>query len=334
MAKDDNRGLTPDGGYHHPDPATDEALDWFLRLQEEGDDPALQADFQRWLAGDPARQAAFSRLQRVQAAPALRSATVQDRQSLDRRTSVVRLRRKPTARRWMIGVAAVAALLAVALLPEPSLLLRLQSDHLTLAGELRRVQLPDGSDMVLNTSSAVALDFSDGKRIVRLLAGEAYFDVRKMAGQPFIVAGPVSEVEVKGTAFDVQIGDRQDTVMLERGVVDVRRQADRGDRVVLKPGEMVTASDSRISAISAVDTSVSFAWLDGRIIFREQPFGKALNELRRYYGGRVILATDRFTNNAVSGNYRVGNAEDAIRTLAETVGATVTSLPGGFIILR
>jgi transmembrane sensor len=335
VAKGDNSGPPPDGIYQHPDPATDEALDWFLRLQEMGDDPALQAEFQHWLAGDPAGRAAYTRLQRMQAAPALRKAIARDRASLDRTSSVVQLRPRRAVRRWSIGLAfAAAVLVSIGLFPEPSLLIRWRSDYLTAAGEMRRVRLPDGSDMTLNTASAVALDFSEGRRKVTLLAGEAFFDVRHLGGQPFIVSAHYSDVEVKGTTFDVRLGDGQDTVMLERGIVDVRRQMDQQDRVVLKPGEMVTAGQSRISAVSPLDANVSFAWLDGRIILREQPFDKALDELRRYHSGKVILATSRFADSTVSGNYRAGNSEDAIRTLAETVGASMTRLPGGIIILR
>jgi transmembrane sensor len=343
VGQGNDNGPKPEERYSHPDAATDEALDWFLRLQDEGDDPATQAEFEQWIAGDLRRQEAFERLQRMHAMPSLRKATERDAARLNTiadsrlkpeiRPSIARLRPRPWP--WTWGIAAAAAVLvAVAVLQEPSLLLRWQSDYLTTAGELRRVRLPDGSQMTLNTASAVALDFNGGRRQVKLLAGEAFFDVQTVTAQPFTVAGPYTEVEVRGTAFAVRTNDNRDTVVLERGIVDVRRLMDRLDRVTLKPGEMVIATASRISAVTPVDVNASLAWLQGRIVFRDQPFDKALAELRRYYGGNVILATSRFSGTMVSGNYSVSDPQAAIRTLAESAGASMTSLPGGIIVLR
>ncbi|MFH1343667.1 MAG: FecR domain-containing protein [Pseudomonadota bacterium] len=338
MGQGNNNGPRPDERYSHPDPATDEALDWFLRFQDVGRDPATQAEFERWIAGDPRRREAFERLQRMHAMPSLRKATERDAARLDpiagpRTTTAMRSRIRSWPGAWGIAAAA-AVLLAIVMTQVPSLILRWQADYLTASGEIRRVRLPDGSEMTLNTASAVALDFKQGRRQVRLLAGEVFLDVKTVAGQPFIVAAPVSEVEVKGTGFAVRTDDERDTVVLERGLVDVRRSGDRFDRVALKPGEMVTASAIRISRVTAVDVNASLAWLGGRIVFRDQPFDNALDELRRYYDGTVIVATGRFSATMVSGNYRVGDPQAAIRTLAESVDASMTSLPGGIIILR
>jgi transmembrane sensor len=332
-------GPKPDERYSHPDLVTDEALDWFLRLQDEPDNPVTNAEFDRWLAGDPRRREAFARLQQMQSMPSLRQATARDAARLgmttDRRAGQI-IPIRPRSRAWSVRIAAIAAaiLLLIGVQQYPALMLRWQADYLTAAGELRRVRLPDGSDMMLNTASAVALDFAEGRRRVRLLAGEAFFDVRADAAKPFVVAGPFSEVEVKGTAFAVRADDDRDVVLLERGRVEVRRLSAPADHVGLDPNEMVTASATAISAVTTVDPNNSLAWRDGRIVIYDQPFNKALGELRRYYGGSVIVATSRLSETSVSGNYHTGDPQAAIRTLAESAGATVTRLPGGILILR
>ncbi len=77
----------------------------------------------------------------------------------------------------MKGITAVAAalLLFAGLQLYPALLLRWQADYLTATGELQQVTLPDGSHMTLNTASAVALDFKEGRRRIKLLAGRSLF---------------------------------------------------------------------------------------------------------------------------------------------------------------
>ncbi len=74
------------------------------------------------------------------------------------------------------------------------------------------------------------------------------------------MAGPFSEVEVKGTAFAVDTYDDRDTVVLERGLVDVRRSLDRAASVALKPGETITTSATQISAVTPVDVNTALAW--------------------------------------------------------------------------
>ncbi|MGY3618628.1 FecR family protein [Bradyrhizobium sp. USDA 10063] len=332
-------GPKPDERYSHPDIVTDEALDWFLRLQDERDDPAVSAEFDRWLASDPRHREAFARLQRMRSMPSLRRATERDAARLgmttrNRAGQIIPIRAR--SRAWSVRIAAIAAaaVLLIGVQQYPALMLRWQADFLTAAGELRRVRLPDGSDMILNTASAVALDFEQGHRRVRLLAGEAFFDVRADAAKPFTVVGSFSEVEVKGTAFAVREDSDRDVVVLERGLVDVRRLSAPADHVGLKPNEMVTASATAISTVTSVDPNNSLAWRDGRIVISDQPFNKALGELRRYYSGSVIVATSRFSETSVSGNYRTGDPQAAIRTLAESAGASVTRLPGGILILR
>ena len=76
--------------------------------------------------------------------------------------------------RW--AAAASVLLLAGWILAASGLIDRWRADYTTVAGEQRRIALADGSIVILNTDSALALDFNDDRRGVRLLAGEAYFE--------------------------------------------------------------------------------------------------------------------------------------------------------------
>lgn len=326
-----------DDRYSHRDPDTDEALDWFLRLQEAPDDPALRAEFEAWRRVSLTRREAFARLERMHAAPSLRKATERDAARLGfRNTGRVQERRRPTSRRWSMRVAAAAAvlLLAVGVHQYPVLMLRWQADYITATGERRTIRLPDGSDVILNTASAIAIDFEDGRRRIELLDGEAFFDVEPDAQRPFVVTGHFSAVEVKGTAFSVRADAAEDTVILERGEVEVSRLIARSERARLSPGKMIAATATSLSAVSDADPSRSLAWLEGRIIFQDQPFAKALDELSRYYSGRVVLVSIRGADIPVSGNYRIDDPEAAIRTLAAAAGIATIHVLGGILILH
>jgi transmembrane sensor len=325
----------PADRYSHPDPVTDEALDWLAYLQDEPDDPARRLAFQQWLAGDPVREEAVTRLERMRALPSLREATRQDaaRVAGPMRTPAP-VRGRHRASRMAAMAAAAALLLGIGLYEYPALMIRWQADYVTATGVIRRIALPDGSSMTLNTASAVALDFAGGRRQVTLLQGEAFFEVRKDADRPFRVTGHFSDAEVKGTAFAVRTDESEDSVLLTRGAVEVSRLSDPRDGRLLVPGQMVEATASGLSDAVAVDPNRPLAWLDGRIVVSDQPLGEALGELRRYFDGMIVIANRGAAATLVNGSFRLSDPEAAIRTLAASAGAATTRLPGGLLIIR
>lgn len=325
--------------YSHRDPVTDEALDWILQLQDAPGDAAVRRDFERWLSGDPARGEAIARLERMRALPALRQASLQDVLRLGAAPGgvvAIPARSRSPSRRWTMAAMAAAAaiLLAVGLHQYPALMIRWQADYATAPGDIRRIALPDGSSMTLNTASAVALDFADGRRRVTLLQGEAFFEVRRDPDHPFRVTAQFSAAEVKGTAFAVRTDDDEDRVLLTRGAVEVSRLSDPRDSRLLAPGQMVEATASMLSDAVAADPSRRLAWLDGRIVISDQPLGEALGELRRYFDGVIFLANSQAAATPVNGSFHTVDPEAAIRTLAASAGASTTRLPGGLLIIR
>lgn len=322
------------------DIVAEEALDWFAQLRNAAPDAAGQAEFRLWRAQSPRHAAAFADLEAIWGSPAFLAAVrilpVADAAPASARRPAEPRTRFLTSPRVGPKLAAVAAtlMLAIGIWQAPALLLRWQADYRTAAGEHATITLPDGSTMILNTASAVALDFEDGRRHVRLLQGEAFFDVRHDPAHPFRVAGRFGAVEVKGTAFSVREDEARDTVILERGRVEVSRVSERADRVTLEPDEQISATADALSGIEPADPAMALAWRQGRIVFDDQPFAKVLDELRRYRNAPVVVATSPSADFRVSGNYRTGDIDGALRSLADAAGVTMTTLPGGMIILR
>lgn len=308
-------------------PFREEALDWFIRLRAEDQDPATQRAFRAWCESHPGRAAAFARVSAMWGEPEFARAT----ENVARAT---KLSVKPrSVRRKGAALIVAAAVLIYGASSIPDLLLWVRADYMTATGERRSITLPDGSRMVLNTATAVSLDYTQDRRAVTVLDGEAYFDVARDLERPFVVDGNFSRVMVTGTAFDVRLDPDQDDIALARGAVDVARLEQPMDRTGLRPGEAVNVGAFSIAPIRAVDPATAFAWVDGRITFTERPFREVLDQLRRYYRGRVVLWNSQLGDTNVSGSYRLDDASLAIRSLAEAAGASVTALPG-LIILR
>lgn len=339
MESDKPDRIEKDEGFALPDPVIDAALDWFSVLRGYPDDRELRARFETWRSADPGNAKAFAEVSEVWDLPELDVIADDIANTVGRTRTSGNVTTIPRARSsgnvWAHAVMAAAAILvAIGIQQYPAMMLNWRADYQTAAGARDEITLPDGSRMTLNTASAVVLDFEGAKRSVTLLQGEAYFDVVPDSSRPFTVAAAFSEIEVKGTAFAVRTDADRDTVVLERGLVDVVRLATRDDTATMHPGETVTATATSLSLVRNIDPATALSWRDGRLIFENQPFEQVLGEIGRYYAHSIVVANGQVGRARVTGNYRIDNPERTIRSLAATVGGSVMRLPGGILILR
>lgn len=303
------------------DPVISAAIDWFVRLRAGEGDPRVAAAFREWAVADQKHAEAFAQVAEMWGAPELALAAG----SADTR----RRRRRAMAS----GGAALAIMITAGAVFGPGMWLRLNADYITATGDMETVRLPDGSMMMLNTASAVALDFEEGRRTVRLLAGEAYFDVVSDHNRPFRVASPEGVVMVTGTAFAVRTGEEADLVVLQRGSVTVAPR-NGGSEARLAPGEGVSVRATDLAEPEPQDIGTALAWLEGRLRFEAQPLEVVLAEVGRYRSGPVVMLSSSLGQTPVSGDYRLEDPDLIVRSLAAAVGASATFLPGGIVILR
>jgi transmembrane sensor len=100
---------------------------------------------------------------------------------------------------------AAAWLVAVTLiLPEQAYILDdYISDYRTGTGELKDIQLADGSRILLNTNTSLSVDYTESFRQITLHHGQALFTVVKDNKHPFVVASGGLAIRALGTAFEV-----------------------------------------------------------------------------------------------------------------------------------
>lgn len=251
------------------DPAMDQALDWLIALQCPR--AGQQAEFEAWLARDPAHVHAFGKAQAAWGGAPVHSAAV-----------ALAAPRKPSAWRrlqphWK--PLATAAVLLLGLFSFSNLPVRLQADHLTVVGERQRLQLDDGSKVLLNTNSAFSSRIEDHQRIARLYQGEAFFEVLPSRGLPLeIDAGPV-RASVRDTAFAVRYLNGEAQVQVQRGDVDLSTTFDDA-RVRLSAGESIRIGPKGFGPPAKLDANKDLAWVQGRLIFENCPMSEVLAELR------------------------------------------------------
>ncbi|QXE11330.1 MULTISPECIES: FecR family protein [Pseudomonas] len=302
--------------------AMDQALDWLIVLGSADEEQTRQ--FHAWLAADPLNAEAFARAQAIWDGPQV----VQCAQSLAAKPAKVTLikRLRP---HWK--PLATAAVLILGLFSFSNLPMRLQADHLTVVGERQRLQLEDGSRVLLNTNSAFSSTINERQRVARLYQGEAFFEVAANRAQPLeIDAGPV-QASVRDTAFAVRYLDGVAQVNVQRGDVDLR--ATHNDaRVRLSAGESIRIGPNGFDRPAKLDAATDLAWVQGRLIFENCPLDKVLAELRRYYPGWIINTNEQLADVNVTGNYRLDQPLDVVRSLAHITSARLQEFPALVIL--
>lgn len=303
------------------DSAMDQALNWLIELDSA--DAEQQARFQTWLAADPAHRDAFDKARAVwESEPVVIAASVIAQPA---RPSFIRRLRphwKPLA---------TAAVLLIGLFSFTNLPMRIQADHITVVGERQRLQLDDGSKVLLNTDSAFSSKISATQHVARLYQGEAFFDVPVAQGLPLeIQAGPV-RMSASSTAFAVRYLDGVAQVLVQRGAVDVQSMQGN-NKVSLNAGDSLRIGPAGFEQPEKLDATRDLAWVQGRLVFDNCPFSEVLAELRRYYPGWIVNTNPRLESVAVTGNYRLDNPLDVVRSLAHVTSASLHELPALVIL--
>jgi transmembrane sensor len=169
----------------------------------------------------------------------------------------------------------------------------------TPRGGQYQLVLPDGSQVWLNAASSIRypIAFPDDSRTVEV-TGEVYFDVKKDAARPFIVKGGGQEVQVLGTAFNMNIYEDEPSkkITLIDGAVQVKpmeasiQQQPRW-KATLKPGQQakVNRATNTMDVVVA-DTEAVIAWKNGLFHTRKTDIAELMRQIGRWYDVEVNLA--------------------------------------------
>ncbi len=151
--------------------------------------------------------------------------------------------------------------------------------------------LPDGSKVWLNAASSLRYPpkFSGNTREV-VLNGEGYFEVAKNEKQPFVVRSKGQEVQVVGTAFNINAYDSEieiSTTLVE-GVVRISNLAKSVDgqtsqsSKLLRAGQQAILYDGQMQ-IKEVDVNDYVAWKNGRFVFYGMSLPVVIRQIERWY---------------------------------------------------
>lgn len=297
-----------------------QAAEWAARV-DNGLSVEEQSVLDAWLAGDSRRLGAYAKARAVFAHVRRAKALGPDYDVAEFATQpAVELVRPSRRRLWMGGAAAAAVTVAAA-----GVGLQVRNTRVrTRIGEVRLVPLPDGSSMTLNTASRATIDFSGTARRIRLVEGEALFDVAKDSSRPFLVEAADTQVRAVGTSFVVRrLQDQPVQVLVREGVVEVKREAALAAKPVRVRANTraVAAKDGAVdaSAVTAAEVTRELVWREGLLAFEDVPLQQAIAEFARYSDTRIVVDDPAIGQETVTGLFMANNPTGFAQAVADAL---------------
>ncbi|MGC4252197.1 MAG: FecR domain-containing protein [Sphingobium sp.] len=319
-----------------------EAAEWYSRVMED-DDPVAAEGLHDWLDADPLHAecwtdivqtgAGIARLQ--PATSAQWDAPPAEPTKLPPSAPYRTAGRVPPWRRGKrrIGLVAVAAAVCAVALAAPQALLWMQADQITGAGEVRAIRLADGSRVDLGPASAIAVDYSGRQRHIRLIQGEAWFEVARDPVRPFRVKADRLTATVLGTGFEVQALGNADRVRVGHGRVRVEERGGASPARELTAGQWVTiGSGSRLTAGTASATAFG-QWREGGLFVEGESIGSVIDQIRPWYQGKIMVLSGNLSTRPVTGFVKANDPVRAITNLVAPHGGKVTRVTPWVLIV-
>lgn len=324
-----------------------EAGEWLARLDRGDATPADLSAFDRWRTADVRHASAYARLEatwqaldRIQAVrpgPAepihidyLKSPKGSPAAITHGSSARPLARLSPLHRRALLGAACMLVAAAGAWIARDAM-----APHVftTGVGGFQRIVLEDQSAIDLNTDSEVRVQLSAHLRKVRLVRGEASFEVAHDPSRPFIVSAGNTAVRAVGTRFDVlKVGNSVEVTVDEGKVVLGAPELLETLAVVPPTIQRISAGQTALSSGDGVKLSTlskdgvarKLAWQNQMLVFDGYPLSDVVAQFNRYNRRQLVIADPRLATLRIGGYFRPTNLDAFVRVLQSDFDVRVT----------
>jgi transmembrane sensor len=197
----------------------------------------------------------------------------------------------------------------------------------TAIGENRKLRLPDGSLVALNTDSCLAWRFSPHERTLWVERGEVAIDL--CAGTSATMHGESGSVALSTGRFNARLrGDTLDLLVL-------RGQARAGDHVVGVRHSLLLSDDAptiRTASLSQIEAAI--AWQQGEILFDDATLGTAVEEYNRFLTRKIVIVDPELATIPVGGRFTSNDPAAFLQAIAKGLSVHVSSSDTSYLLTR
>ena len=322
---------------------TGQAVDWFMRLQEEDCSQAEREAFEEWLSSNAKHTAAYEKTRKIWDISAQLAPTVsvpspqhlqeQRLQELSQEHQQYSQQTPPptaspaqplTATQQRTGWPAFARAACVALLILSSggyMGWRLDSipnsyHRYSAEQAVQQITLPDGSEVELNLNTQLSYANYRHHRSVNLSEGEAYFHVSHNDAQPFIINAANGTITVTGTRFNVWKYQDNVIVAVTEGSVKVNSgEAESALTLGMQARYGAKGTHQQALTVSKADTQQTLAWRQGQLILDNLTLAQALPQINRYLPAPLVLASPAVAKLRIGGIYNTSDIQGLVEVL-------------------
>ncbi|MFL9709804.1 FecR domain-containing protein [Methylobacillus sp. Pita1] len=281
------------------------AAEWYVQLQAEQPTAQQLQRFEAWLHADASHRRAWARVQKLEqqfgllpvdvALPALRGARAKRRAVL-----------KVMA---LLALTSPAGWLANEQLPWRAMV----AEYTTATGERRQVALADGGNVLLNTATALDVEYDEQQRLLRLHNGEILVETAPDSLQrPFLVQTRHGLVQALGTKFSVRVASDATQVSVLQHAVEISPAQGRSV-LRLQAGEQTSFNAEQTGSVQPL-LPYHDAWTHGMLMAVNHPLGEFIAELARYRPG-ILRCDPAIAHLRVSGAFRLADTDEALKNL-------------------
>lgn len=290
-----------------------QAAQWYARLGAAEADSRTQHAWQQWYSAEAMNRQAWAAVERIsqRLQPLQGEAESAGQTLLLARSNLTRRKAVRT-----LGVSCAALLVGAAVWRDPlrDTLAVWRAGQRTGVGEVRSVALADGSQLWLNSATAVDIDYRSDLRLLHLLEGEVLIQTVPDA-RPFVVSTGDGRLRALGTRFSVQSGERYTRLSVFEGAVETST-AFAGPRVI-QAGQQIRFDRQGWGPVTAASQSRQ-SWTRGVLLADNLRLRDFVEELRRYRHGHLGVAP-QIADIQVVGAFPLKNPDQALDMLASAL---------------
>lgn len=272
-----------------------------------------QAELDAWLAESILHRVAYLRVEGI-AAHADRLAAL--RPSKHNRYALGRMR-KLMRRRFVVPFLAAASIALMAVFAGPYVIALMQPPDRSFSTDVgghTLLKFTDGTEIELNTDTAMRFRMTTAERTVWLESGEAWFHVAHDAAHPFTVVIGNHRVTDLGTEFFARRGSGNVEVALVAGRAMLNTEGTPA--AILTPGDDAVATPISVSVTRKTPQQLAdaLAWRRGMLVFRNTKLADAIREINRYNTVKLVIVDPSIVDLRFNGEIKDDNLDDFLET--------------------
>ncbi|HAF42605.1 MAG TPA: hypothetical protein DCG90_12695 [Sphingobium sp.] len=294
--------------------------------------PQDEADICTWIESDPRHAVAFARAEAAwEAAERLKSAAA-DVTLPPLQAIVSEEQQRRLSRNIMVAAAVAVMLFIVAAIVTVRTFSGVER-HATAIGEMRDIALKDGSTLHLNSDSEAEVRFTSNGRKVRILKGEASFDVARDAERPFDVEARAAVIRAVGTAFNVRMRPSLIELTVTHGTVTVHSGNSIQQKVAAGSGAVIQPRSIALTRLGTKLIDQRTAWRERMVELDGETIEQAAGEFNRYRKAPILIGDTRVSALRIGGRFRTTDSREFLSALQMSLPIRVVNGEDGSVML-